>query len=70
MSAVIAVDTYGPNDYVVHIRRAPGVGRSDRHTVDVGNTDDSRATLTTRDGFPMTVLYAVEHGYAVAVHTS
>lgn len=69
MSAVIKIDTYGPGDYVIHLRRPAGIGRSDRHTVDVGDTESSSATHVARTGEPMTVDYAPEHGYAVAVHT-
>lgn len=70
MSAVLAVDHYDPEDgggSMTHIRRAEGVGRCDRHTVDMGDLAIGVPTHTTRDGMPMSVLYHPEHSYSVAV---
>lgn len=69
MTGVLSVETYGPDDYFIRIARPPGLGHFHFHSIDVGPTDASQATHTTRDGLPMTVFYKRELGYAVAVHT-
>jgi hypothetical protein len=55
------------------IRRAPGIGRSDVHTVDEGDLSlgqHPEHTHTTRDGHPLVALYSEDHGWSIGVSTT